>query len=366
MFLDTLRQLFSKPSTTVQSEQAPVAAPRQPVVDTPEKAPMATPRQPVAASERHVDRPASTPVDRPATAPVDHSSSTSADHQPELMKKAAPPTYISRNVSWRGPDTQIGRMVKTIEQNCPDLGMHPADYEILADWCSMGHIPSMRRMMQHFDSLISPEGKEHLHRYLTADADGQSDWDAFLTENEIDCFNIRAYGFWLCRLADFGDEEASAIVDATPDIRNVAFMGGMRKEGPTMHAVSTKPIIDPRFANIFYYPGKIDSLRMGLLDVYKANGAILSWSESDKVYTGDNYAGDSGFDETGFGMEEEYDYFFFDEYFRLLRVLYGWSHHDMRVNEERLRKEREEKRKEYESEREAFMKAHGKEGAPVA
>ena len=61
-----------------------------------------------------------------------------------------------------------------------------------------------------------------------------------------------------------------------------------------------------------------------------------------------------------------YDYYFFDEYFRLLRALYGWSHHDMRVNEERLRKEREEKRKEYASEREAFMKTHGNEGAPVA
>ena len=102
---------------------------------------------------------------------------------------------------------------------------------------------------------------------------------------------------------------------------------------------------------------------MGLLDVYKANGAILSWSESDKAYTGNEHAGDSGFDETGFGMEEEYNFFFFDEYFRLLQALYGWSHHDMRVNEKRLRKEREEKRKEYASEREAFMKAHGNEGS---
>jgi hypothetical protein len=105
---------------------------------------------------------------------------------------------------------------------------------------------------------------------------------------------------------------------------------------------------------------------MGLLDVYKANGAILSWSESDKAYTGNEHAGDSGFDETGFGMEEEYNFFFFDEYFRFLQALYGWSHHDMRVNEKRLRKEREEKRKEYASEREAFMKAHGNEGSPVA
>ena len=118
--------------------------------------------------------------------------------------------------------------------------------------------------------------------------------------------------------------------------------------------------------NVFYYPGKIDSLRMGLLDVYKANGAILSWSESDKAYTGNEHAGDSGFDETGFGMEEEYNFFFLDEYFRLLQALYGWSHHDRRVNEKRLRKEHEEKRKEYASEREAFMKAHGNEGSPVA
>lgn len=71
-------------------------------------------------------------------------------------------------------------MVKTIEQNCPDLGMHPADFEILADWCSMGHIPSMRRMMQHFDSLISSEGKEHLHA-LGAEA---------LTRRRIAAFDV--------------------------------------------------------------------------------------------------------------------------------------------------------------------------------
>ena len=276
------------------------------------------------------------------------------------------PTYISRNESWRSPDTQMGRMVTIIEQNCADLSMHPADFEVLADWCSMGHMPSMRRMAQYFESSISPEGKERLQLYLASGADGQAEWDAYLTKNENDCFNIRAYGFWLNQLADFGDEEAQAMIEAAPAIHNVAYMGGIRKQVSALHAVSTKPIIDPRFPKVSYYPGKIDSLRLGLLDVYKADNAILSWSKKDEAYTCNNYAGDSGRDETGFGMEEEYDFYFFDEYFRLLRALYGWSHHDMRVNEERLRKEREEKRKEYASEREAFMKAHGNEGAPVA
>lgn len=116
---------------------------------------------------------------------------------------------------------------------------------------------------------------------------------AFLSENENDCFNIRAFGFWLCHLADFGDKEAIAKIEASPGIHNITFMGGMHKQVPSLHAVSTSPIINPRFPNVFYYPGKIDSLRMGLLDVYKANGAILSWSESDKAYTGNEHAGNS-------------------------------------------------------------------------
>ncbi|MBQ9009754.1 MAG: hypothetical protein IJ088_10545 [Clostridia bacterium] len=263
-------------------------------------------------------------------------------------------------------------MVEMIEQHSAGLGMDPADFEVLSDWCSMGHMPSMRKMMQHFESMITDEGKEQLQRYLTCGENGQAAWDEFLTENEDDCFCIRAYGFWLCRLADFGDEDAKAKVEDAPDIRKVAFFGGCGKNDPaiigdsSIHVASTKPWINQFTPNIFYYPGEIDSLRMGLLDVYKADGAVLRWSKSDSAYTGEKHVGDSGADEDGFGMEEEYNYSFFDEYFRILSVLKGWSHHDMRVNEERLRKEREEKRKEYALEREAFMKIHGNEGAPVS
>lgn len=165
MFLDAIRRPFSKPSTATPPER-PVAAPeKQPVAalerpaNKPEQAPVAEPeKQPVTAA----DRPLAAPVDHPATRP----SPTSASHKSPSAnpkKRAAPPTYSSRNESWRGPDTQMGRMVITIERNCGGLGMHPTDFEVLADWCSMGHMPSMRRMKDHFESSISPEGKEHLY-----------------------------------------------------------------------------------------------------------------------------------------------------------------------------------------------------------
>ena len=75
--------------------------------------------------------------------------------------------------SWRGPDTQRGRYVPCLEKDCggrKGLGMEPAKFEVLADWCSMGHLPSMRRMRQHFESRISPEARRRMEDYLNDEA----------------------------------------------------------------------------------------------------------------------------------------------------------------------------------------------------
>ncbi len=89
--------------------------------------------------------------------------------------------------------------------------MSPSDFRLLAKWCSMGHLPSIRRMCEHFESQISEETKERLSQYLTDSTMTQEAWDTYLEAKQEDCFNVRAYAWWLCRLAQFGEDEASCM-----------------------------------------------------------------------------------------------------------------------------------------------------------
>ena len=256
--------------------------------------------------------------------------------------------------SWRGPDTQRGRYVYYLENNCggrDGLGMAPADFEVLADWCSMGHIPSMRRMRQHFESRVSPEAKRRLEGYLNDASQSLFDWDEWLEARPDDCFNVRAFAFWLCRLAQFGDEAARAALEGQPRLETVAFM--------KLHPIKGHPNWST------WYPiDKAGSARLGLLDVTWAQGCFPTRNVEDGIIMGEEHVGDSGFDETGFGMEEEYDFFYFDDYYRLLGTLHGWSSHDVRANWDSILEDLRKKKAAFGAERAAFMALHADDGPP--
>ena len=230
--------------------------------------------------------------------------------------------------------------------------MSPSDFRLLAKWCSMGHLLSMRRMCEHFESQISEETKERLSQYLTDSTMTQEAWDTYLEAKQEDCFNVRAYAWWLCRLAQFGEDEAKETVEKYPKLDSMAFL--------RLHPVYGKPGWQTR-----YYPGQGGADKLGLLDIVSADDNWPTDEIEEGIYKAEDYSGYSGPDETGFGMEEEYNFYYFDEYYRLLNVLKGWSNHDVRVNKERILNECREERDALRAEREAFLKEHAHDPAPV-
>ena len=230
--------------------------------------------------------------------------------------------------------------------------MSPIDFQLLAKWCSMGHLPSMWRMSEHFEAQISEEVRHRLYNYLIDPDENQESWDTYLEAKPEDCFNVRAYTWWLCRLAQFGEDEAKEMVEKYPKLETMAFM--------RMHPLYGKPGWQTR-----YYPGGEGAARLGLLDLAKAGGNLPDRKIDDGIYRAEDYSGYSGPDETGFGMEEEYNFYYFDEYYRLLNVLKGWSNHDVRMNKERILDECREERDALRAEREVFLKEHAHDPAPV-
>lgn len=99
--------------------------------------------------------------------------------------------------------------------------------------------------------------------------------------------------------------------------------------------------------------------KMGFLDFEENVSYILESLSDTGIYVGSSYVSYDGSDETGFGMENEYDYYFFDEFFRLLFILRGWSSRDVRNNQDRIQPTCRMKKAEKRREREAFRRGNG-------
>ncbi|MCC8098342.1 MAG: leucine-rich repeat domain-containing protein, partial [Eubacterium sp.] len=73
------------------------------------------------------------------------------------------------------------------------------------------------------------------------------------------------------------------------------------------------------------------TLRYAGLSGFSANKNVKLDSLENGVYMAAADAGSEGPDETGFGREELYNFYQFDEFFNLLHCLKGWSDRDLRI-----------------------------------
>lgn len=217
---------------------------------------------------------------------------------------------------------------------------------LLEERCAMGDISAMYEMFQKFRGQLSTE-------YLNLEQETEQELSnervqrlyAFLKQHDEDCFFVRASNMWLNRAKIYGSYRAEEILKAHPFYAKNAY-----------------------FSQSFMLPGNMQGRaclgeamkKMGFLDFdgrEKWDLYIRSLNERG-LYFAEGDAGCDGPDETGFGMEEEYDFCFFDEFFRLLYVLHGWSRRDLNHNEGEIWKKCEAKRTELQNQREQFWKTH--------
>lgn len=129
---------------------------------------------------------------------------------------------------------------------------------------------------------------------------------------------------WLIRAGLYGNEKAKCVLEAHPEYHKESclsmefFQPGHNRTGSA----------DWKLLH-----------RMGLFEFPEGDSYTLHSMNSDGLYVAECYAGYEGADDDGFGMEEEYNYYYFDEFFRCLGYLNAWSRLDIRNNTERIRKE---------------------------
>lgn len=215
---------------------------------------------------------------------------------------------------------------------------------LLEERCAMGDIDAMYEMFQKFRDRLSREYlnlEQEVEKKLSEE--GKQRIYAFLKENDNDRFCVRASNMWLNRAKIYGSHKAETVLEVHPFYAENAYFS-------------------QAFMISSYAPNRKCSgeemKKMGFLDFEGMENWNLDIYPINKqgIYYADGDAGYDGPDETGFGMEEEYDFCFFDEFFRLLRVLHGWSRRDFLSNEAEIWKKCEEKQIELQNQRKQFWK----------
>lgn len=208
--------------------------------------------------------------------------------------------------------------------------------------CAMGDLASMLWMHEELRRRLSERYRELEIVYMQEPS--EENWRRLrnvMNSNEDDQFYITGAHMWLQRAALYGSEKAMERMEKYSFYNPISF-----------------------FRLKFQVPGNalsgggegVNLNKIGLLDFMpRATYGIDSLS-AGRYYTGSVYMSYEGWDETGFGAEDEDDYFFYDEFFCLLFGLKNRSSRDIRNNLESISSQCQEKIQERQNQREDFWK----------
>lgn len=232
------------------------------------------------------------------------------------------------------------------------------DFKAMARRCGMGDVNAMFWMWKHLHGLVSEEARLLEERWLGDPSEENLSALGKYFEKEDrrqEYYRFIGAAFWLFRGAMYGSEEAAALVREHPE-RERLCVYKPNFQLPRIHGWKDRCC---GFCRHTFYP-EINSV-IGLLDIAKNSGSsLLSAMDEKGFYRMEDYVGYEGPDESGFGMEEESDFSFYDEFFQFLFVLKGWSVRDVRNNQARIWTQCEEKRAEKQAERELFWKLNSR------
>lgn len=221
-------------------------------------------------------------------------------------------------------------------------------FETKAKQCAMGDLKAMLWMFRHFDAQLSEAYKAYEKHYVEDPSElNLRRRKEYLEEHEEERLCLQASHMWIVRAALFGSEEAKRMIAEYPFYARDTYMGVRRQIPGRM--ISTD--LDKSMKGS-------DMRKIGFLE-FKGNGMFTLYPiSSDGIYTVVYDAGDDGPDETGFGMEELYNYYYYDEFFRYLHGVKNWSSRDVWLDREKIAEKNLNQRDMKQQERDAYWKDH--------
>lgn len=180
-------------------------------------------------------------------------------------------------------------------------------FEQLAELCAQGDIEAMMELAAWFRDRFSPEIEQLMEAYERNPEKGEEPYRQKLEHN----FEAQAYMMWVVRAGIYGHEKAQKLLEKYPYFNRGGFI--------RRYFFEPWPKQNYSYDKNFYYPEGF--YRLGIIDMPLGlpEGAISKLMRGGYYeYTYVSWYCPA--DETGFGMEEEYETIYFDQFFRLIPI----------------------------------------------
>lgn len=205
----------------------------------------------------------------------------------------------------------------------PSNGRFEKERNRLADLCKMGDAEAMYEMARLWFSDFSDE-----ERVLIESYESNTSEETLNALRKYMKYNTKFeyYTMWIIRAAVYGQPKAKAIMDRCSYYKDKAYI-------PYKYYIERKPTEPFWSSNLFYAAGFCDIIR-------------------DKEDCGLTFHKDYGYfefyyvsyyepaDEDGFGSETEYEYEFYDEFFRKIPVCHNASRKEIILGLKKVENER--------------------------
>ncbi len=189
----------------------------------------------------------------------------------------------------------------------------------LAHQCAMGDTRAMMKLYEHFLGQVSSHLR-HLETMLISDysPSSQKAFDVYMNKHMEESWPLMVAYTWLARAAWFGNQGAMDMLSVHP---LAIFYGLFSPESffdasyYTSQRISRDSMPEKLWhsAGFSQFRGEAD----GKISIYGRDGYGRYYNRT--------YAGYEGPDEDGFGMEEEYNYYVYDEFFNHICTFESYS-----------------------------------------
>ena len=213
------------------------------------------------------------------------------------------------------------------------------DFIKCAEECRMGDADAMLKMHMYLRERLSERCIE-LERQSVLSGNFAILKDHIINNRDDFVFLLGA-NMWAVRAALHGSTEAKDLVERNPHYEEFSLINSCG------HLWQNRSLTDPELkGSEFKQIGIADLPADKKYSFYSQNGY--------GYYTAEAYVGYDGPDETGFGMENEYDFIYLDDFFNVCCVITSWSYLDIGNNAKMIYEEADKARAAAAAQREAY------------
>lgn len=199
-----------------------------------------------------------------------------------------------------------------------------AYFEAMAIRASLGDIFAMQKLGDWFRAKLSEEYLTLENEWENAPDCKEKEFLESMSAHKEENFYARAGIMWYIRAFLYGNEQTLSFLENHRKLMSISLI--------------SVNFFNPGIYESFYFTGE-ELRKAGFLNIKENEKFSIKFLAGEGTFAAESDGGYESAGSDGFGMEEEYNFYRYDEFFNNIGKLWGYSNQDYRNNERRFLEE---------------------------